>query len=237
MTYKTIKRVLDILLSSSLLVLLTPVYALVAISLIEKDETLLFKQQRVGLNGRVFNIYKFRTIKHVNGEELTSKYCQFLRKYGIDELPQLVNVLKGDMSLIGPRPRSIEYYENCSKSQKRVYSVLPGILHPVICKEKEKSTITDKLETELSYVDHLSLKEDLSLIGLFIINSRKIFEHRQGICSNKDNIKRELQELKNQQSIEIPKQNNKRLIKKPIIYRSFTSSKEKVYFKAKRLKY
>ena len=103
--YEDIKRVIDIGISCGLIVILSPVFGIVSIYLKNKENTIIFKQKRVGKNGQIFDIYKFRTIYVRDGKDILIDNGDFLRKYGIDELPQLLNVIKGDMSIIGPRPR------------------------------------------------------------------------------------------------------------------------------------
>ena len=118
------KRIFDIIISSFLLILCFPVFLLVFFIILFNDGTpIFFKQQRVGLNGILFNIYKFRSMK-VNSQKFgTTTYKndfrifsggRFLRKYKIDELPQLINVLRGEMSLVGPRPTVLDDYRKMS---------------------------------------------------------------------------------------------------------------------------
>lgn len=119
---KYIKRILDIIISFLCMIFLIPVYLIVAVSvlLIDKNK-ILFTQSRTGLNGKEFQILKFRTMK--NGQ--VTKLGQFLRNTSLDEIPQFFNVLKGDMSLIGPRPWVPGYYENFNERQKNRVKVRP----------------------------------------------------------------------------------------------------------------
>jgi lipopolysaccharide/colanic/teichoic acid biosynthesis glycosyltransferase len=187
------KRLLDIVVAAAGLVLLLPVLALVAI-LVKLDSSgpVFFRQERVGLGGRPFRIFKFRTMvdgAYKMGSRLTTKrdprvtaVGQILRWFKIDELPQLFNVLMGDMSLIGPRPEDPHFVRFYSEEQRRVLSVRPGILgpsqifgrdelesYPEGLKDTEayyvQHILPDKLARDLEYVQHASLWLDLSLLA------------------------------------------------------------------------
>jgi len=133
------KRLFDLFFVIPGLVLLSPIFLVISL-LIKRDDNgpVLFKQERVGLNGRPFKVLKFRTMVvdaekqgakvTMGGDSRITQTGQWLRKYKIDELPQLINVLKGEMSLVGPRPEVPEYVAFYSEQQKKtVLSVLPGI--------------------------------------------------------------------------------------------------------------
>lgn len=119
-----IKRILDIIISIILIILLIPVYVIVAIliKLIDKN-IIIFRQLRTGLNGKNFAILKFRTMK----DGKVTKIGQFLRNTSIDEIPQFINVLKGEMSIVGPRPWVTGYYENFNEKQKARVKVRPRL--------------------------------------------------------------------------------------------------------------
>lgn len=196
MSYEKVKRFLDVSISTISLVPLTPLLIIVGISLIDENEKIIFKQKRTGKNGSKFYIYKFRTIKHIEGKEITTDYCKLLRKLGIDELPQLINVLKGDMSLIGPRPRVNEYYENYSAEQRKsLEDTLPGLFHPVTLKCAESESIIKKVQLEVEYAKNKSLKTDLGLVFEGLINLRRIISSRCGVQSNKNTVEDEIREL------------------------------------------
>ena len=196
MSYEKVKRFLDVSISTISLVPLTPLLIIVGISLIDENEKIIFKQKRTGKNGSKFYIYKFRTIKHTKGKEITTNYCKLLRKTGIDELPQLINVLKGDMSLIGPRPRVNEYYENYSADQRKsLEDTLPGLFHPVTLKCAESESIIKKVQLEVDYAKNKSLKTDLGLVFEGLFNLRKIISSRCGVQSNKNTVEDEIKEL------------------------------------------
>lgn len=196
MSYLRIKRLLDIIISSLSLVVLSPILLIIALSLIDENEKVVFKQKRVGYKEKEFYIYKFRTIRHKDGKEETSKYCKFLRKYGLDELLQIVNILKGDMSVIGPRPRIKEYYNYFNDEQRSIiHKVHPGMFNPVVCENKEQSGILEKLDIEKDYANNVSFKKDLGLIKDFIRNSKSILKNRKGIKTNIGTIEEEIKYL------------------------------------------
>ena len=131
-----IKRVLEFIIALIGLILASPILLVVAILVKTKlGSPILFRQQRVGLNGEIFEMVKFRTMKDATDlegnplpdEERLTKFGQLLRKTSLDELPELWNVLKGDMSLVGPRPLLVEYLPLYSKEQMKRHHVRPGI--------------------------------------------------------------------------------------------------------------
>ena len=134
--YKYFKRIMDFVASLTALIILSPLMALSAVLVkISDGGSVLFKQRRPGKDGKIFTVYKFRTMSEKtedeNGRELSdvermTKIGSFLRKTSLDELPQLFNVLKGDMSFIGPRPLLCEYLELYTPYQMRRHEVLPG---------------------------------------------------------------------------------------------------------------
>jgi len=138
MYQRFIKRIIDFIFSLIGLILLSPLFLIIAI-LVKKEDggSVFFRQTRVGQNGKLFKIYKFRTMIE-NAEKLgaqvtkgndprITKIGKFLRKYKLDELPQLINVLKGDMSLVGPRPEVPKYVEPYKKEYEEILKVKPGI--------------------------------------------------------------------------------------------------------------
>ena len=156
--YLKFKRLVDILFSMILLIILVPVFLLIIIGLkLNKVSSVLFIQERSGKDNKNFNIYKFRTIVDNN-----NKFCKFLRLTGLDELPQLLNILKGEMSFIGPRPWVIEYSKYFNKKQMKRLNVSPGLTgYAQVSKCKD---IFDKIEKDCYYVDNMSLVFDLKII-------------------------------------------------------------------------
>lgn len=204
MEYKKVKRILDVVLAVNCSIVLSPVLLATAI-LVKKDSEgpIIFKQLRTGKDGTVFNIYKFRTMAqnndayNFNEKDMVTSVGKILRKYGIDELPQLFNILKGDMSFIGPRPYPLKYYDYFTEPQKKRFEVLPGLLGPSTCKYTEIS-ILEKNELDCSYVDNFSLQQDLAIIKFSICNLGKIFSSREKSASgNKNIMKNDFESLKN----------------------------------------
>jgi len=176
---KYVKRQLDILFSLLLVVLTSPIMIVTAILIKLFDRgPILFIQLRTGLNGKSFKIYKFRTMtvkthnKHgfeLKHKERLTKIGQVLRKTSIDELPQIFNILKGDMSFIGPRPWIPEYYNTFTQRQKRRVKVLPGITGLAQAKGRNGLTILEKLEYDMEYVDNISFKRDVKVLLMTIL--------------------------------------------------------------------
>ena len=187
--YKSyIKRLLDIVFSFILIVLLLPLFIIISIciKLIDKDK-IFYIQERTGRDGRVFNIYKFRTMnnKHIN------KFGGLLRKTSLDELPQLINILKGDMSFIGPRPWIVDYYKLFDKKQKIRVSVRPGVTGLAQVNGRNSINIFKKIEYDIEYVNNLSFLLDFKIL----FRSIKVIFDKENIDMDK-NIKKELDDLK-----------------------------------------
>jgi len=171
------KRVLDLALTSLGLIVLSPVLLVVALLLARKHGTpLLFRQQRPGYKGRPFFIYKFRTMTDVrdadgrllpDAERLTS-LGRFLRASSLDELPELFNVLRGEMSLVGPRPLLMQYLERYSPEQARRHQVLPGVTGWAQINGRNALTWEDKFRLDVWYVDNWSFWLDVKILLLTI---------------------------------------------------------------------
>ncbi|MDF2865663.1 MAG: sugar transferase [Clostridia bacterium] len=182
---KYLKRNLDVLFSLILIVLTFPIMIITAILIKAFDKgPVLFLQLRTGLNGKSFKIYKFRTMTvrthDENGMELVhdkrlTKIGKVLRKTSIDELPQLFNILKGEMSFIGPRPWITEYYENFTEKQKERVSVLPGVTGLAQAKGRNGLSIIEKIQYDLEYVNDISFERDFKifLMTIYIVLGRK----------------------------------------------------------------
>lgn len=200
---KFIKRLIDIILSLIALLLLWPTFIVIAILIKKEDKgTVFYKQIRTGKNGKNFEMFKFRSMNVVErGKEMTIKHEQrvtkigkFLRKTSLDELPQFINVLKGDMSFIGPRPWIVEYYERFNEEQKKRVDVRPGIIGLAQAKGRNGLTIFEKIKYDLEYVNNLSFIMDVKII----IESVKIVLKREHAEINQEDIKTELQQLEAQ---------------------------------------
>ena len=172
------KRLFDLVFSLVLAILLLPLLALTAILVyINLGSPVLFRQQRPGLGGKLFNCYKFRTMndrKDDEGELLPGKarltgFGRFLRAISVDELPQLFNVIKGDMSLVGPRPLLMEYLELYTDEQMRRHEVKPGITGWAQVNGRNAITWEEKFRLDLWYVDNYSFFLDLRIIFLTIM--------------------------------------------------------------------
>jgi lipopolysaccharide/colanic/teichoic acid biosynthesis glycosyltransferase len=167
------KRLLDVTVSASVLVVGAPVLAATA-ALVWADvgRPLLFRQDRVGLGGRVFELIKFRTMKHAvdaDGRPLPdaarlTRIGRALRASSLDELPQLINVLRGDMSLVGPRPLLVEYLSRYSPEQARRHEVVPGITGLAQIAGRNALSWPEKFALDVHYVDHQSLALDLTIL-------------------------------------------------------------------------
>ena len=184
-----IKRMFDFIFALTGLIILFPIFLIVAIGLYFVNEGKpFFFQSRPGLNEKIFKIIKFKTMndkKDSNGnlmsdaERLTS-IGAFVRKTSLDELPQLINVLKGDMSLIGPRPLLPQYLPLYNDTQKRRHEVRPGITGWAQVNGRNAISWTKKFELDLWYVDNLSFTTDLKV---FLTTFKKVFKS-EGINKN-----------------------------------------------------
>lgn len=168
------KRFLDIILSLLALICLSPFLLIVTLLLYIANEGAgaFFLQERPGYKGKIFKVIKFKTMndkRDENGKLLLdtlriTKVGKFVRSTSLDELPQLINVLKGDMSLIGPRPLLVKYLPLYSKEQMRRHDVRPGITGWAQCHGRNAMTWKKKFEYDVWYVDHLSFMTDLKVI-------------------------------------------------------------------------
>ena len=180
------KRLFDMLISGLLLVVLLPVLLVIAVLVrILHGSPVLFGQKRPGYRGKPFQIYKFRSMSNAratdgsllpDAERLTN-LGRFLRASSLDELPELLNVLRGDMSLVGPRPLLMQYLERYSPEQARRHTVLPGISGWAQVNGRNALSWQDKFRLDVWYVDHWSFWLDLKILFLTLW---KVFK-REGI--------------------------------------------------------
>ena len=170
-----VKRLFDLLLTSLALVLLSPVMLVVSILIaIKLGFPILFRQSRPGYQEEIFTIYKFRTMRNaadaegndLPDEQRLTKFGKFLRSTSLDELPELLNVVKGDMSLVGPRPLLIQYLPLYNAEQARRHDVLPGITGWAQVNGRNALTWQEKFEFDVWYVDHWTFWLDLKILAL-----------------------------------------------------------------------
>ena len=184
-----LKRFLDFLISAAVLLIIWPILLLITIFLYSANRGAgaFFTQSRPGRNGKIFKVIKFKTMtdeKDANGKLLPdaqrlTKVGKFIRSTSLDELPQLINVLKGDMALIGPRPLLPEYLPLYSKEQARRHEVRPGITGWAQVHGRNAISWQEKFRLDVWYVDHCSLAVDLKIIWLTVMKVVK----REGISS------------------------------------------------------
>ena len=160
-----------------LLILLSPVFLLVSILIwVSMGRPVLFRQQRPGIYGQAFMLLKFRTMtfeQNSSGESCSDSarmtlLGKYLRRFSLDELPQIINVLRGEMSFIGPRPLLMEYLPLYSPEQARRHDVLPGITGWAQVNGRNASSWKQRFEHDLWYVDQVSLALDIKIVGLTI---------------------------------------------------------------------
>lgn len=182
-----LKRIFDFFASLLGIIVLSPILVAVSIAIkLDSKGNILFLQKRVGKDGVPFNIYKFRTMvtdAEKLGKQITvgkdsriTKTGAFLRKYKIDELPQLFNVLKGDMSLVGPRPEVPKYVELYTEEEKKVLTVRPGITDLASLRYKDENEILGKVENPEEYYINVIMKDKLKLNLEYIEKSNLFFD-------------------------------------------------------------
>jgi len=169
-----LKRVIDVLGASTALVVLSPLLAVVAVLVrVRMGPPVLFRQLRPGREGRPFELTKFRTMTDQRGPDGTllpdaqrlTALGRFLRRTSIDELPELVNVVRGDMSLVGPRPLLMEYLPRYSAEQARRHEVRPGVTGWTQVNGRNELTWDEKFALDVWYVEHRSTRLDLEILG------------------------------------------------------------------------
>lgn len=186
---KYIKRPQDFLCALLAIIVLSPVMLLTAILVrIKLGSPILFTQERPGLNGKIFKIYKFRTMTDGRGEngellpdaQRLTKFGRVLRSTSLDELPELFNMLKGDMSVVGPRPLRVEYLPLYNEHQARRHEVRPGFTGLAQVHGRNAISWEEKFDWDVKYVDHITFIGDWKIIFSTV---RTVFK-REGISSN-----------------------------------------------------
>ena len=185
-SYISIKRILDIVLATIGLILLTPIFLIIAMMIkIDSAGTVFFAHTRNGKNGKKFKMYKFRTM-YENAQEMIQNFTpeqkkeweenyklkddpritklgKFLRKTSLDELPQIINIIKGDLSIIGPRPVIDVELEKYEENKEKFLSITPGLTGYWQANGRSDTTYEQRMKMELYYIDHISLKLDLQI--------------------------------------------------------------------------
>lgn len=186
---KYIKRPQDFILSISALIVLSPVLVVVAVLVRTKlGSPVLFIQDRPGLNEKVFKMYKFRTMtdaRNKNGDLLPdtvrlTKFGKLLRATSLDELPELWNIVRGDMAIVGPRPLLVQYLDHYNDHQKRRHEVRPGLSGHAQVNGRNAISWEDKFNLDVEYVDNISFIGDWRIIFLTL---KKVFV-KEGISSD-----------------------------------------------------
>ena len=190
--YNICKRCLDIFISLSAIIILSPILVAIVIAVrLSSKGPVIFKQDRAGKSGKSFVFYKFRTMKvgvepfgpspKSDKDPRLTKVGKFLREYSLDELPQLFNVLKGDMSLVGPRPLYLSQMSEWSERQKSRLLVKPGLTGLAQISGRGELTREEKLELDVKYVETTSLLTDIKIILATIaqvFRRKSIYEKR-----------------------------------------------------------
>ena len=194
--YKIVKRISDVVLATIGLIFLFPIFIIIGLAIkIESKGPVFFKHTRIGKNGKIIKIYKFRSMVD-NAEQLIKKFTpeqmkeykenykltndpritkigRFLRKTSLDELPQLINIIKGDLSIIGPRPVIGDELEKYGANAEKFLSVTPGLTGYWAANGRSDTTYEQRMEMELFYVDNLSLKLDIQVFFKTILSVLK----------------------------------------------------------------
>jgi len=184
---KYVKRFFDLTLSLTALIVLSPILLITALMVrIKLGSPVIFKQPRPGKDGKIFHMYKFRSMLNaeVNGvplpdEQRLTPFGRALRATSLDELPELVNILKGDMSIVGPRPLLVRYLPLYNEEQKRRHDVRPGLTGWAQVNGRNAITWEKKFELDVWYVDNISFWTDLKVLFTTV---KKVFV-REGISS------------------------------------------------------
>lgn len=193
------KRLLDICISTAVLVVTAPLSVVFASAIkLDSKGPVLFQQNRSGQSGELFMLKKFRSMTARNDvydstrKDEVTRVGKFIRRTSIDEIPQLLNVLKGDMSLIGPRPWIPEYFENMNSQQRLRYRVRPGLTGLAQARGRNALNIEEKINCDLEYVQNITFLNDLRIV---IMTLRTMFDE-SSIDIGKFGIQEEIEILK-----------------------------------------
>ena len=170
---KYIKRILDLILSLMALIVLMPLMIIIGILVrINLGSPIIFKQKRPGKNEKIFTLYKFRTMtdkRDIDGNLLPdeyrlTKFGKFLRSTSLDELPELINIIKGDMAIVGPRPLLVEYLPYYTEEEKHRHDVRPGLTGLAQVNGRNAISWEEKFLEDLEYIKNISVKNDIKII-------------------------------------------------------------------------
>lgn len=187
---KYLKRIFDFSVSLIALIVLFPLLLFIAVLIkLKLGSPIFFKQDRPGLNEQIFTLYKFRTMTNTKNHQgvllpdsyRLTKFGKFLRSTSIDELPGLINIIKGDMSIVGPRPLLVDYIELYNKEQRKRHEVRPGLTGYAQVNGRNALSWEDKFNFDINYVNNVTFKQDILIILKTIFKVIK----REGISSYK----------------------------------------------------
>lgn len=182
------KRLIDFILSLIAIIVLSPILLIVALLVRTKlGSPIIFKQERPGLNEKIFTLYKFRTMMDAKDEQgnllpdeiRLTKFGKILRSTSLDELPELFNILKGDMAIVGPRPLLVRYLPLYNEHQKHRHDVRPGFTGWAQCNGRNAISWEEKFDLDVYYTKHVSLLLDIKII----LKTVKVVLFREGISS------------------------------------------------------
>ena len=184
-----VKRLLDIILSGTALIIFSPLLFVICIlELIFHGSPIIYCTKRPGKDGKIFSMYKFRSMTNERSEDglllpeakRLTRFGYFIRKTSIDELPGLINILKGDMSIVGPRALLVEYLPRYSKEQRRRHEVMPGLTGYAQVSGRNSISWEEKFIDDVWYVDHMSFLTDLKIV----LKTIGVVFKRKGISSD-----------------------------------------------------
>jgi undecaprenyl phosphate N,N'-diacetylbacillosamine 1-phosphate transferase len=199
---KYIKRILDLILSLMALIVLMPLMIIIGILVrINLGSPIIFKQKRPGKNEKIFTLYKFRTMtdkRDIDGNLLPdeyrlTKFGKFLRSTSLDELPELINIIKGDMAIVGPRPLLVEYLPYYTEEEKHRHDVRPGLTGLAQVNGRNEISWEEKLKYDTEYIKEISFYSDLKIIFKTIKKTIKRKDIKMGkeLQFGKLNVERE----------------------------------------------
>lgn len=197
--YAVIKRIMDFVFATILVVVFCPLMLLVSLLIkIDSRGPVFFRQERVGKDGKVFRIFKFRSMvwnndmRDFSSRDKYTHVGKVIRRLSIDELPQLFNVIKGEMSLVGPRPWVVEYWTNMNREERVRASVLPGITGLAQVKGRNGISIFSKIEYDIIYVRNFSFRQDVKIVLMTILT---VFSGK-GLDAGKEGVLDDIRNLR-----------------------------------------